>query len=46
MLCLGSEGITYRKNEAFLDVVESVNFLVSPSGQVLRSETLGSVQMK
>jgi AP-1 complex subunit mu len=41
-----SEGITYRKNEAFLDVVESVNLLVSPSGQVLRSEILGSVQMK
>lgn len=41
-----SEGITYRKNEAFLDVVESVNLLVSPTGQVLRSEILGSVQMK
>ncbi|ANB10944.1 Apm1p [Sugiyamaella lignohabitans] len=41
-----SEGITYRKNEAFLDVVESVNLLISASGQVLRSEILGSVQMK
>lgn len=41
-----SEGITYRKNEAFLDVVESVNMLCSPTGQVLRSEILGSVQMK
>lgn len=40
------EGISYRKNEAFLDVVESVNLLVSPTGQVLRSEVLGSVQMK
>lgn len=40
------EGISYRKNEAFLDVVESVNLLVSPTGQVLRSEILGSVQMK
>lgn len=40
------EGIQYRKNEAFLDVVESVNLLVSPTGQVLRSEILGSVQMK
>jgi len=25
-----SEGIRYRKNEVFLDVVESVNLLVSP----------------
>lgn len=40
------EGITYNKNEAFLDVVESINILVSPSGQVLRSEILGAVQMK
>lgn len=40
------EDISYRKNEAFLDVIESVNLLISPSGQVLRSEILGSVQMK
>lgn len=26
-----SEGIRYRKNEVFLDVVESVNLLVRPS---------------
>lgn len=26
-----SEGIRYRKNEVFLDVVESVNLLVSPT---------------
>jgi AP-1 complex subunit mu len=26
-----SEGIRYRKNEVFLDVIESVNLLVSPS---------------
>ena len=25
-----SEGIRYRKNEVFLDVIESVNILVSP----------------
>ena len=27
-----SEGIKYRKNEIFLDVIESVNLLVSGSG--------------
>ncbi|ODQ65183.1 clathrin adaptor, mu subunit [Nadsonia fulvescens var. elongata DSM 6958] len=41
-----SEGLKYRKNEAFLDVVESINLLISHTGQVLRSEVLGSVQMK
>ena len=41
-----NDGLVYRKNEAFLDVVESVNMLCSPSGQVLRSEILGKVRMK
>src|SRR6186713_2474266 len=41
-----SEGIRYRKNEVFLDVVESLNLLVSSNGNVLRSEILGAVKMK
>ena len=41
-----SEGIRYRKNEVFLDVVESVNLLVNANGNVLRSEILGAVKMK
>lgn len=41
-----SEGIRYRKNEVFLDVVESVNLLVSSTGNVVRSEILGAVKMK
>ncbi|KAI8846220.1 Mu homology domain-containing protein [Chytridium lagenaria] len=41
-----SEGIKYRKNEVFLDVVESVNLLVNANGNVLRSEILGAVKMK
>jgi len=40
------EGITYRKNEVFLDVVESLNLLVSASGQVLHSEIIGNVKMR
>ncbi|KAI9223744.1 putative clathrin assembly protein AP47 [Blastocladiella britannica] len=40
------EGIKYRKNEVFLDVVESVNMLVAPNGNVLRSEVLGAVKMR
>lgn len=41
-----SEGIRYRKNEVFLDVVESLNLLVSANGNVLRSEILGAIKMK
>ena len=41
-----SEGIRYRKNEVFLDVVESLNLLVSSNGNVLRSEILGAIKMK
>lgn len=40
------EGIKYRKNEAFLDVIESVNVLVAASGSVLRSEVVGVIKMK
>nr|CAB3222086.1 AP-1 complex subunit mu-1 [Phallusia mammillata] len=41
-----SEGLKYRKNEVFLDVIESVNLLVSTTGNVLRSEIVGSVKMR
>ena len=41
-----SEGLKYRKNEVFLDVIESVNMLANASGNVLRSEIVGSVKMK
>ncbi|KAI9197438.1 adaptor complex AP-3 domain-containing protein [Polychytrium aggregatum] len=41
-----SEGIKYRKNEIFLDVIESVNLLVNSNGNVLRSEILGVIKMK
>lgn len=40
------EGIKYRKHELFLDVLESVNVLMSPSGQVLTGHVSGSVRMK
>ncbi|CAK8681244.1 unnamed protein product [Clavelina lepadiformis] len=41
-----SEGLKYRKNEVFLDVIESVNLLVSANANVLRSEIVGSVKMR
>jgi len=41
-----SEGIKHRKNEVFLDVIESVNLLVSSNGNVLRSEIVGAIKMR
>lgn len=41
-----SEGIKYRKNEVFLDVIESVNLMVSAAGNVLRSEIVGCIKMR
>ncbi|OQV15502.1 AP-1 complex subunit mu-1 [Hypsibius exemplaris] len=41
-----SEGIKYRKNEVFLDVIESVNILVNINGTVLRSEICGVIKMR
>eukprot|EP00245_Coleochaete_scutata_P008834 TRINITY_DN2786_c0_g1_i1.p1 TRINITY_DN2786_c0_g1~~TRINITY_DN2786_c0_g1_i1.p1 ORF type:complete len:429 (-),score=104.82 TRINITY_DN2786_c0_g1_i1:359-1645(-) len=41
-----SEGIRYKKNEVFLDVVESVNILVNSNGQLVRSEVVGALKMR
>ncbi|XP_033738524.1 AP-1 complex subunit mu-1 [Pecten maximus] len=41
-----SDKIKYRKNEVFLDVIESVNLLVSANGNVLRSEIVGAIKMR
>lgn len=38
-----ADSIKYRKNEVFLDVIESVNLLVSKQGQVLHHEILGTL---
>lgn len=41
-----TEGIKHRKNEVFLDVIESVNMLANASGNVLRSEIVGAIKMR
>jgi AP-1 complex subunit mu len=41
-----TEGVKYRKNEVFLDVIESVNLLAGASGNVLRSEIVGAIKMR
>lgn len=40
------DGIVYKKNEAFLDVVELINMLINANGQVLNSEILGAIKIK
>jgi len=39
-------GIKYRKNELFIDVVESVNLLMSTNGSILSSNVSGQILMK
>lgn len=41
-----SEGIRYKKNEVFLDVVESINLLVNSNGTLIRSEVVGALKMR
>jgi len=39
------EGIKHKKNEVYIDVLESVNLLISSTGSILRNEVTGQVQM-
>ena len=41
-----AEGIKYKKNQVFIDVIENVNVLLSNRGTVLRSDVIGQVVMK
>ncbi|KAF9911156.1 hypothetical protein BX616_010667, partial [Lobosporangium transversale] len=38
--------VKYRKNEAFIDVIESVNLLLSVQGNVLRADVAGQIMMR
>jgi len=40
------DNIKYRKNEAFVDVIEDVNLLVSATGTVLRADVNGAIEMR
>ncbi|KAG4306112.1 hypothetical protein PORY_000100 [Pneumocystis oryctolagi] len=41
-----SQGIKYRKNEIFLDVIESLNLLINSNGNIVRNEIIGVIKMK
>lgn len=38
--------VKYRKNEAFVDVIEDVNLLMSAAGTVLRADVTGQIVMR
>ncbi|CTQ40798.1 AP-1 complex subunit mu [Babesia microti strain RI] len=40
------DGIKHKKNEIFLDVIETLDILISSSGSILRSEIQGCLKMK
>jgi len=40
------EGIVYKKNEVFMDVVEKLNMLVSHQGNVIKSEIAGFLKVR
>ena len=40
------EGLSYKKNEVYLDIVESVNLMMSAEGTVLRANVQGAIYMK
>ena len=39
------EGIVHKKNEIYIDVIESVNALFSAKGTVLRSDVNGVIRL-
>lgn len=40
------EGIVYKRNEAYLDVIESIDMLINSRGQMLSSEIYGNIRLK
>ena len=40
------QGIAYKKNEAYLDVIESIDMLINSKGQMLTSEIHGNIRLK
>lgn len=41
-----AEGIFYKKNEVYLDVIENVNVLMSVKGTILRADVAGQIMVK
>jgi AP-2 complex subunit mu-1 len=40
------EKIFYKSNEVYIDIVENINLLINKAGEIIKSDILGSVQVK
>ena len=40
------EKIFYKNNEVYIDIVENINLLINKAGEVIKSDIIGSVQVK
>ena len=40
------DGIKYRKNEVFLDVIEAINLTVNSQGQIIKNEIAGRINIR
>ena len=45
MCCFYPSGIVHRKNEIYVDVIESVNTLFSDQGSILKSDVSGVIKV-
>jgi len=41
-----AEGLVYRKNEIYIDIIESVNVFLSNRGTVLKADVNGKIVVK
>ena len=41
-----AEGLVYRKNEIYIDIIESVNVLLSDKGTVLKADVNGKIHVR
>jgi len=41
-----AEGIKYKRNEVFIDIIEHINVLLSNRGTVLKADVIGRVAVK
>ena len=41
-----AEGIKYKKNEVFLDVIEKLNIIINSNGNIIKSEVIGVMKAK
>ena len=46
MVSWRQDGIKYKKNQIYLDVIEKLNMIVNSNGTVVKSEIIGQIKAK